>query len=136
MLLRRYGSTAGFVRQKQEGLSWYYQELRSLQAEARCCVVFETTGLSDRTHLLRLMEARPCVLALVDASRELCVRRVAGRPKGQNFSNEGAGQFHDFWTQRVKGQYQYDLVLDNDGAPEDVLVGQVAQVVPRTLRSL
>jgi len=90
-------------------------------------MAFESTGSSDRVELLALVEASDSALVSIDASRELCVARVAARAAGGHFAGTDAGAFHDYWHAEIKPKYSFELTLDNHGEGREQLLLRLAR---------
>lgn len=109
-LLAQFGSGEDFAANKPAALAWIEQQL-ILQLEGReLPVIIQSTGLSDRELLLRLMSRWRLALISIDAPAELCAQRVATRPPGQNLSNDPAhtAEFHAYWWSQVAPHWDFN----------------------------
>jgi hypothetical protein len=79
-------------------------------------VAFESTGVSDRTILHRLMRDHRLAVVRVKADRAVCVDRVVSRPSGKNISETAdrdvVGRFYDLWLEKVAPTFRFDLDVD------------------------
>jgi shikimate kinase len=116
ILRERFGAEDAFRTRKQEALAFLADAYREQIASSPLPVAIESTGLSDRPNLERLMREHRVALAHLRVPRETCVERVVGRPPGDHLSDandrERIGGFYDFWYAQVFPTYRFDLVVD------------------------
>ena len=116
LLVRRWGTVERFVANKAEALAEIERDLVERLGRGDRPVVFETTGLSDRPMLERLMKVNDVLFVHVVAPPELCVQRVRTRPLGRHLVDdaEAAGRFNDFWAREVAPSWRCDVEARND----------------------
>jgi predicted kinase len=138
LFVDRWGSVEAFVAAKAEALAWVEAHLREQMAASERPVLFESTGLSDRTMLERFAASGRVTVAKLVVPRDLCVERVRSRPKGRHLSDdaEAAGRFHDFWTQSVAPGWHADAVVANDVRPEDPDAAARTEALVRVITDL
>ncbi|MDJ0523711.1 MAG: shikimate kinase [Planctomycetota bacterium] len=115
-LLERYGSRDAFIQDKEAALQGIERELGERIASSSVPVVFESTGLSDRELVLRLMRECESMLVKVFASEDLCVERVRNRRPGVHLNDdpEWTRQFHRMWCRDVAPSYRFDSEISNE----------------------
>jgi shikimate kinase len=131
LLLLRWGSREAFVANKVEALAFLESDLRRRILAAGRTVVFESTGVSDRPMLERLLRERRVAIVKLVVPQELCARRVSERPAGRHLTDDpvSAATFHDWWTREVAPGWRADLDVVNDAEGDRAGVARTEGIV-------
>ena len=132
ILVEKFGTGAQFLANKDAAVRFIAQSYdEQLSAPGRA-VALESTGVSDRPLLERLLRRHRLLLVRVNTPREVCVERVATRARGRNIGNdaEAAGRFHDFWHATIEPTYDFACAVD--GTHLDEAVDSIASLLGGT----
>ncbi|MBI1818615.1 MAG: hypothetical protein HYR72_26820 [Deltaproteobacteria bacterium] len=120
ILRKRFGTGEEFRAQIQEVGAFLVRSYRDQLARSVLPVAIESTGVSDRPIVERLMRDHRVAIVRVKADRAVCVDRVVSRPSGKNISEtadrEVVGRFYDLWLEKVAPTFSFDLEVDGTDA--------------------
>lgn len=87
-LLEAYGSLEAFVARKEAAVREMQREALEWMAEEESPWIYESTALTERDFVLRLMEAEGGFGVRLGVSLKEALARVAARATGKNLSND------------------------------------------------
>jgi predicted kinase len=118
ILVDRFGQGAEFASNKQAALELISQSYTRQLESGEELVVFESTGISDRSVLESLMQRYTIEIVKICTPKDVCLSRIASRKHGSNLTNdrETNARLYDYWYDVIEPTYAFSCEVDGTDA--------------------